>query len=86
MSDIPSFLDTATFRRLVLEGVDTFSTNSTSVAGFSIPAYDDVVLLYANASFPTKPTYITFKKNGANVYVLELTYDANGALTHVGQD
>lgn len=51
--------------------------------GFAIPAYNDVVMLYANAGFPTKPTTITFKQNGTTVYVLLLTYDANGATTRV---
>jgi hypothetical protein len=54
--------------------------------GFAIPAYNDVVMLYQNASFPTKPTFITFKQNGTPVYYVFLTYDENGALTRVAQD
>jgi len=57
-----------------------------SQGGFSIPPYNDVVFEYNNGSFPTKPTYITFKQNGTNVYALDLSYDANGALTRVVQD
>lgn len=54
--------------------------------GFAIPPYNDVVFQYNNSSFPTKPTYITFKQDGTDVYALDLSYDANGALTRVFQD
>jgi hypothetical protein len=54
--------------------------------GFAIPAYNDVVMLYQNEAFPTKPTFITFKQNGTPVYYVFLTYDENGALTRVAQD
>ena len=73
----------------------TISSNGASVSsanplpvvqGFVIPAYDDVVLQYNNVDFPTKPTYITFKKNGTNVFALDLSYDANGAVTRILQD
>jgi hypothetical protein len=83
MSNIPSSLDTATFRHLVLEAI---SNPLPVVEGFQIPIYNDVVFQYDNGSFPTKPTYITFKQNGTNVYALDLSYDANGALTRVVQD
>ncbi len=80
MSNIPSSLDTATFRHLVLDDLNNITALN---AGFSIPPYNDVVMLYADAGFPTKPTTITFKQNGTDVYVLLLTYDANGATTRV---
>lgn len=54
-----------------------------SQSGFTIPPHNDVVMAYANAGFPTKPTTITFKFNGTTVYILLLTYDANGAATRV---
>jgi hypothetical protein len=64
----------------ILESVAVGGSLST---GFAIPAYNDVVMLYENASFPTKPTFITFKQDGTIVYEVTLTYDANGALTRV---
>jgi len=67
----------------ILEAVAVGGALST---GFAIPAYNDVVLEYANGSFPTKPTEIIFKQNGTPVYYLALTYDVNGAVTRVSQD
>jgi len=58
----------------------------TFLSGLQIPPYNDVVFQYNNSSYPTKPTYITFKQNGTEVYYLDLSYDANGALTRVFQD
>jgi hypothetical protein len=83
MSNIPSILDDARFRRLVLESLNSVTSSTTSLVGFNIPPYNDVVMLYQNASFPTKPTFITFKQDGTIVYEVTLTYDANGALTRV---
>jgi hypothetical protein len=57
-----------------------------SQSGFTIPPHNQVDMQYSNSSFPTKPTYITFKRNGTPVYYLYLNYDANGAVTSVGQD
>jgi hypothetical protein len=96
MSTIPSILDDAKFRHLVLQDLNNILTGTSgplpagtntignvNVIGFTIPAYNDVVMAYANAGFPTKPTTITFKFNGTTVYILLLTYDANGAATRV---
>lgn len=57
-----------------------------SQSGFNIPPYNDVVLQYNNTSFPTKPTYMTFKLNGEPVYFLDLSYNSDGALIRVVQD
>jgi len=86
MSNIPSSLDTATFRHLVLEDLNNITALNASIAGFAIPAYNDVVMEYTNGSFPTKPTEIIFKQNGTPVYYLALSYDVNGAVTRVQQD
>jgi len=67
----------------ILEAVAVGGSLST---GFAIPAYNDVELLYQNGSYPTKPTYITFKQNGNPVYYVYLEYDNNGAVTRVAQD
>jgi len=68
----------------ILEAAGSIQTKVTT--GFAIPAYNDVVLEYSNSSYPTKPTYITFKLNGTPVYYVYLQYDGNGALTRVAQD
>ena len=67
----------------ILEAV---APNGALAAGFPIPQYNDVEFLYQNGSFPTQPTYITFKQNGTPVYYIYLQYDGNGALTRVAQD
>jgi hypothetical protein len=88
MENIPSTLDTGVYRKLVLQLLNSMSSGGGGGGndGFVIPAYNDVVLQYSNTEFPTKPTYITFKQNGTNVYYVALEYDANGALTRVFQD
>ena len=86
MSDIPSSLDTATFRHLVLDDLNNITALNASIAGFAIPPYNDVVMQYSNGDFPTKPTEIIFKQNGTPVYYLALTYDVNGAVTRIQQD
>ena len=63
--------------------LESVAVGGALTTGFAIPAYNDVVMAYANAGFPTKPTTITFKFNGTTVYILLLTYDANGAATRV---
>ena len=66
--------------------LESVAVGGSLTTGFAIPAYNDVVMLYQNGSFPTKPTYITFKQNGTPVYYLYLEYDVNGAVTRVAQD
>ena len=91
MSNIPSILDDAKFRHLLLEQNETLEASVTQLitnltTGFVIPPYNDVVFQYSNSSFPTQPTYMTFKMNGTPVYYIQLDYDVNGALTRVSQD
>lgn len=66
--------------------LESVAVGGASTTGFAIPAYNDVEFLYQNGSFPTQPTYMTFKQNGTPVYYLYLEYDVNGALTRVAQD
>jgi hypothetical protein len=74
MSDIPSSLDTAKFRHLVLDKVQ-------SIAGFQLPAYDEVEL--SNYVAADKPQSIVLKSGGSNVATLTLSYDGSNNLTSI---
>jgi hypothetical protein len=54
--------------------------------GFTLPPHNDVAIQYANTSFPTKPTYMTFRLNGTEVFWLQFTYDGAGNLTRIQPD
>jgi len=89
MSQFPkvaSNLSTADFRASALTLIRSVAESTGNLVNFNIPPYNDVVMLYQNEAFPTKPTFITFKQNGTPVYYVFLTYDENGALTRVAQD
>jgi hypothetical protein len=81
--EVASNLSTANFRASALTLIRSVAQSTGNLVNFNIPAYNDVVMLYQNASFLTKPTFITFKQDGTIVYRVTLTYDANGALTRV---
>lgn len=81
--EISSNLSTANYRASALTLLSSVAASTGNLVSFNIPPYNDVVMLYQNASFPTKPTFITFKQDGTIVYRVTLTYDANGALTRV---
>jgi len=74
MSDIPSILDTAKFRHLVLQKVE-------SVAGLNLPPYDEVDL--SNYVAADKPGTVILKSGGATVATLTLSYDGSNNLTSV---
>jgi hypothetical protein len=74
MSDIPSTLDTAKFRHLVLEKVE-------SIAGFNLPPYDEVDLSSYVAA--DKPQTIVLKSGGSTVATLTLSYDGSSNLTSI---
>ena len=84
--EIASNLSTANYRASALTLIRSVAESTGNLVNFNIPPYNDVVMLYQNGSFPTKPTYITFKQNGTPVYYLYLEYDVNGAVTRVAQD
>ena len=44
--EIPSILDTAKFRHLVLDGVNSIETSISSLQGFDIPPYDEIEIGY----------------------------------------
>jgi hypothetical protein len=70
--DVPSILDTAKFRHLVLDGVDAVSTAIANLSGFQIPEYDELDLSYYGVTNNIQT--VTYKKGGATVATLTLTY------------
>ena len=68
----PSILDTAKFRHLVLDGVNTLSTEIASLQGFQIPVYDQLIISYYGVT--NNPQTVVYKKSGATVATLTLTY------------
>jgi hypothetical protein len=67
MSNIPSILDTASFRKAVLEQVRNFS-------GFNIPEYNQILLSnYTGANAGT----IVYKSGGSIVATLTLTWSGD---------
>lgn len=69
---VPSILDTAKFRHLVLDGVDSVSTAIASLQGFQIPEYDELALTYYGAT--NNIATVVYKKSGSTVATLTLTY------------
>lgn len=70
--DVPSILDTAKFRHLVLDGVDNISTAIASLQGFQIPEYDELDLTYYGTT--NNIATVIYKKLGSTVATLTLTY------------
>ena len=72
MSDVPSILDTAKFRHLVLDGVNSISTEINNLQGFQIPEYDELSVTYYGAT--NNIATVVYKKASAVVATLTLTY------------
>jgi len=72
MDDIPSILDTAKFRHLVLDGVSSIETGLASLQGFAIPEYDELSLTYYGAT--NNIATVVYKKASVVVATLTLTY------------
>jgi hypothetical protein len=70
--NIPSVLDTANFRHLVLDGANEISTAISSLQGFQIPEYDQLALTYYGST--NNIATVLYKKTGATVATLTLTY------------
>jgi hypothetical protein len=70
--NIPSILDTAKFRHLVLDGANEISTAVSNLQGFQIPEYDQLVLTYYGST--NNIATVVYKKSGATVATLTLTY------------
>lgn len=72
MQNIPSILDTAKYRHLVLDGVDSISTALANLQGFQIPEFDELDLTYYGST--NNIATVVYKKLGATVATLTLTY------------
>jgi hypothetical protein len=70
--DVPSILDTAKFRHLVLDGVDSVATAIANIQGFQIPEYDELSLTYYGST--NNIATVVYKKQTESVATLTLTY------------
>ena len=67
--DIPSIVDTAKFRHLVLDGVENIAN---SIQGFQIPEYDELALTYYGST--NNIATVVYSKASVVVATLTLTY------------
>ena len=72
MDNIPSILDTAKYRHLVLDGVSSIETSIADLQGFQIPEYDELALTYYGST--NNIATVVYKKASAVVATLTLTY------------
>lgn len=72
MDNIPSILDTAKFRHLVLDGVTAIETSIANLQGFQIPEYDELSLTYYGVT--NNIATVVYKKTSVVVATLTLTY------------
>jgi hypothetical protein len=72
MDNIPSILDTAKYRHLVLDGVNTIETSISDLQGFQIPEYDELSLTYYGTT--NNIATVVYKKASVVVATLTLTY------------
>ena len=70
--DVPSILDTAKFRHLVLDGVDSVATAIANIQGLQIPEYDELSLTYYGVT--NNIATVVYSKGGSPVATLTLTY------------
>ena len=77
--DIPSILDTAKFRHLVLEGANDIATAVSNLQGFQVPEYDELALTYYGTT--NNVATVVYKKTGATVATLTLTYSVQPPTT-----
>jgi len=69
MENIPSILDTAKFRHLVLDGVSNIAS---SIQGFQIPEFDSLALTYYGST--NNIATVVYSKASVVVATLTLTY------------
>lgn len=70
--DIPSILDTAKYRHLVLDGSASISAAISNLQGFQIPEYDKLTLSYYGTT--NNISTVVYSKGGTTVATLTLTY------------
>ena len=78
--DVPSILDTAKFRHLVLEGANEISTAVSSLQGFQIPEYDELSLTYYGSTNNIET--VVYSNGGSPVATLTLTYSVQPPTTN----
>ena len=69
MDDIPSILDTAKLRHLVLDGISNIAS---SIQGFQIPEFDSLALTYYGST--NNIATVAYSKASVVVATLTLTY------------
>lgn len=79
MDNIPSILDTAKFRHLVLDGANNISSAVSALQGFQIPEYDQLALTYYGST--NNIATVVYKKSGSTVATLTLTYSVQPPIT-----
>jgi hypothetical protein len=70
--DVPSILDTAKYRHLVLDGAAAISSAVSNLQGFQIPEYDELSISYYGAT--NNVSTVVYKKIGDVVATLTLEY------------
>jgi hypothetical protein len=70
--NVPSILDTAKYRHLVLDGVNSIETSLAGLQGFQIPEYDELALTYYGTT--NNIATVIYKKESDVVATLTLTY------------
>lgn len=80
MDDIPSTLDTASFRHLVLDGVSNIEATLANISGFSIPEYDEISIAYYGTT--NNISSVVYKKDLAVVATLTLLYSVQPPTTN----
>ena len=70
--DIPSILDTAKYRHLVLDGTTSIATAISNLQGFQIPEYDELTLSYYGST--NNVATVVYSKDGGAVATLTLEY------------
>jgi hypothetical protein len=70
--NVPSILDTAKYRHLVLDGVNSIETSLAALQGFQVPEYDELALTYYGTT--NNIATVVYKKDSSAVATLTLTY------------
>ena len=80
MDDVPSILDTAKFRHLVLDGVSNIEATLNNINGFSIPEYDEISIAYYGTT--NNISSVVYKKDSVVVATLTLLYSVQPPITN----
>ena len=80
MDVIPSTLDTASFRHLVLDGVSNIETTLANISGFNIPEYNEISIAYYGVK--NNISNVVHKKDSVVVATLALLYSIQPPTTN----